>query len=354
VADLRTTPSSTAKPESYLYLGSPALSPFSGVSFRPYASVQVDEAENPSFGAGFETRLPAKTSLRAEGFFTGKELAPRSASTWFSESPPLPERETRLYGLGLFFTRPFFSVAADGAYSKTFAWGQGLYGNLALRLGKNPWELNLGVTGAESRFVDRAGTAVGAAFRMAGRFEWKWQRTSFIRGGVELRAPQYGEDFDRGTVSVYYRFPSNLKTGGAFPFRPVRVSAEISRDGRNRDKVLDKAETGALFNLGPFGLGLLGSVSGTSEAAIPPLPVPASWDFDSAKIAGTVSYPLGILALKAKAGYTASSKKDPVWDGYLSAAIQGRRGRFSLKLNAPDFPEKWECTLSWRLEAASP
>jgi hypothetical protein len=355
-ADLRTTPSASAQPEAYLYLGSPALVPFSwNASFRPYATVQLDEAANPSFGAGLETRLPGKTSLRAEGFYTGKVLAPRAASAWFSESPPLPERETRLYGLGVFFTRPFFSVAADGAYSETFAWGQGLYGNLAVRLGNKPWELNLGVTGAESRFVDRAGAEVGAAFRMAGRFEWKWQRTSFIRGGVDIRAPQPGENFDRGTLSVYYRFPSNLKTGGPLPFRPVRVSAEISRDARDLGKILDKAETGLGFNLGPFGLSLLGSVSGIAEAGEPPLPfpAPASWEFESAGVSLTISYPVSILTFKAKAGYTALNKKAPIWDGYISAAIRAKPGRFSVKLSASDFPQKWDCTLSWRLELAA-
>jgi hypothetical protein len=354
-ADLRTEPSSTKEPETYLYLGGPRLNLFSWeASLRPYATVQLDDALNPSFGAGLDARLPAKTGLRTEGFYTGKQLAPRSASSWFSESPPLPERETRLYGLGLFFTSPFFSAAADGAYSETFAWGQGLYGNLALRLGDKPWELNLGVTGAEKRFVDRSGAAVGAAFRMAGRFEWKWKRTSFIRGGVDLRSPQFEDDFDRGAVSVYYRFPSNLKTGGFLPFRPVKINAEISRDARTRDKILDKAETGVGFNLGPFGFGLQGSVTGVSSAEKDeppsPFPAPASWEFDSAKISGNISYSISILTFKVKAGYATSNKKEPIWDGYVSAAIRGKPGRFSVKFSASDFPENWDCTLSWRLE----
>ncbi|MDR1587193.1 MAG: hypothetical protein LBS57_07045 [Treponema sp.] len=353
-ADLRTEPSSTAKPEAYLYLGSPWLGLFSkSAFFRPYGIVQFDDVFNHLFGAGLDTRLPAKTGLRVEGFYAGRHLAARQASAWFSEAPPLPERDTRLYGLGLFFTGPFVSAAADGAFSETFAWGRGLYGNLALRLGNRPWELNLGVTGADSRFTDRAGTAVGAAFRMAGRFEWKWKRTSFIRGGVDIRAPQYGEDFDRGAVSFYYRFPSNLKTGGFFPFRPVRVSAEISRDARDRGRVLDKAETGAGFNLGPFGLGLQGSVSGVSAAGTEapfPFPAPASREFDAAKISGNVSYSFSVLSFGARAGYTMVNEKPPVWDFSLSAAIRGRLGRFRFRIGASEFPREWTCSLSWRLQ----
>ncbi|MDR2053856.1 MAG: hypothetical protein LBP80_10630 [Treponema sp.] len=354
-ADLRTEPSSTTEAETYLYLGSPWLRLFSqNAFFRPYGTAQFDGAFNHLFGAGLDTRLPAKTGLRIEGFYSGRHLASRRASAWFSDSPPLPERDTGLYGLGLFFTGPFFAAAADGGFSQTFAWGRGLYGNLALRLGNRPWELNLGVTGADSRFVDRAGAAVGAAFRAAGRFEWKWKRTSFIRGGVDIRSPKYGENFDRGVVSLYYRFPSNLKTGGFLPFRPVKVSAEISRDARDRDKVLDKAETGVGFNLGPFGLGLQGSVSGVSAAetdgALSPFPAPASWEFNAAKISGNISWSFSVLSFGAKAGYTAASEKAPVWEISLSAAIRGRPGRFSFKIGAPEFPQKWNCSLSWRLQ----
>jgi hypothetical protein len=356
-ADLRTEPSSTAEAEAYLYLGSPWLNLFSqNTFFRPYAVVQFDDVFNHSFGAGLDTRLPAKTGLRGlriEGFYAGQHLAPRKASAWFSDAPPLPERDTSLYGLGLFFTGPFFSAAADGAFSETFAWGRGLYGNLALRLGNRPWELNLGVTGADSRFVDRAGAAVGAAFRAAARFEWKWKRTSFIRGGVDIRAPKYGEDFDRGAVSLYYRFPSNLKTGGFLPFRPVKLSAEISRDARDRGEVLDKAETGAGFNLGPFSLGLQGSVSGVSAAETKtpsPFPVPVSWKFNAAKISGNISYSFSILSFGSRAGYTVTNEKTPVWEFSLSASIRGRLGRFRFKIGASEFPREWTCSLSWRLQ----
>jgi hypothetical protein len=359
-ADLRTEPSSTAEEEAYLYLGSPWLRLFSPTSFfRPYGVFQIDGAFNHAFGAGLDTRLPAKTGLRVEGFYSGRHLEPRQASAWFSDSPPLPERDTGLYGLSLFFTGPFFAAAADGAFSETFAWGRGFYGSGALRLGNRPWELNLGASGADSRFVDKAGTAVGAAFRLAGRFEWKWKRTSFIRGGVDIRSPKFGENFDRGAVSLYYRFPSNLKTGGFLPFRPVRVSAEISRDARDRDKVLDKAETGAGFSLGPLGLGLRGSVSGVSAAetdeAPSPFPAPASWEFDAAKISGNISYSLrfpgfGTLSFGAGAGYTAINEKPPLWDFSLSAAIRSGLGRFRFKFGASEFPREWTCSLSWRLQ----
>jgi hypothetical protein len=353
-ADLRTEPSSTAADEAYLYLGSPWLNLFSpNAFFRPYASLQSDGDFNRLIAAGLDTRLPGKTGIRVEGFSAGRNLAPRDASAWFSYSPPLPRRDTKLYGAGILFTGPFAAVAADGAFSETFAWGRGHYGNLAFRLGDKPWELNLAVSGADSRFVDRAGAAVGAAFRASGRFEWKWKRASFIRGGADLRSPGYGKDFDRGALSLYYRFPSNLKTGGILPFRPVKLSAEISRDARDRGKTLDKAAAGGGFNLGPLGFGFDASVTGTSAAETEtpwPFPVPASQEFGTAKISGNVFYPAGMLAFRAKAGYAVTDKKAPVWDFSLSAAIRGRFGRFTFKISAPEFPQEWNCSLSWRLQ----
>jgi hypothetical protein len=153
---------------------------------------------------------------------------------------------------------------------------------------------------------------------------------------------------------VYYRFPSNLKTHGLLPLHPVKVSAGISRDAEKADAIKDTAETAIGFNAGPFGFSLQGSISGLAEpeAAPLPFPVPSSWEFSSAKISGTVSYSRGALSFGGKAGYTAAKAKDPVWDGSVSAAIRGKPGRFSVKISSPDFPEQWDCTLSWRLGLA--
>ncbi|MDR3337002.1 MAG: hypothetical protein LBT16_07335 [Treponema sp.] len=372
-ADLRTEPSSTREPETYLYLGSPRLGLPSGETFfRPYAAVQLDNNLAPSLGTGLDTQFAKKTSLRLEGFFTGNHLPPRGASTWFSNSPPLPERDFRLYGLGTFFTMPFFSLAGDGAYSEGFAWGQGWYGNLALRLGSSPWKLNLGATGADSRFIDRDGAITGAAFRLRSQFEWKWKRASLFRTGANIRAPRFGGDFDRGDISFYYRFPSNLKTGGPVPFKPVKISTEISRNAQDWENILDTATAALGFSLGPVGIGFSGTVIGSSvapgnssgtEAGASmsgqqpfPLPIPSAWEYNSAKVSGNISYSRRIAAFIAafngKAGYTTSKKKDPVWDGYISASIRGKPGRFTVKVSSPDFPEKWDYTLSWRLQLA--
>jgi hypothetical protein len=373
MADLRPEPSSTREPEAYLYLGSPRLG-----RFRPYASAQVSgglslaSAEvagslSPSFGAGLDTLLGPKTGLRAEGFYTQRHLSERTPSAWFAETPHLPERDFHLYGVGLFFTSPFVSAAADGAYSETFAWGRGLYGNLAVRLGDKPWKLNLGFEAAGDRFVDRDGGNAGAGFRTAAQFEWKWKRSSFIRVSTRLHAPAAGEAFDRSSNVIYYHFPSNLKTNWALPLQPVKISITTARDARDREKILDTVEADIGFNIGPVRAALKTTLSGLVDsgdtAALPgantatgadraPIPYPgaSAYSFNSAKAAGNVSWSIGMFQFRAKLGYTGTKTKGPVWDTYLSAAVRGKPGRFTVKVSSPDFPEQWNCSLSWRVE----
>ncbi|GHT77312.1 hypothetical protein FACS1894130_01200 [Spirochaetia bacterium] len=352
MADLKTEPSSTREPEAYLYVGSPRLG-----RFRSYASAQVSATLSPSFGMGLDTLLSKKNSLRAEGFYTRRHLSERAPKAWFSEIPRLPERDFHLYGVGLFFTSPFVGAAADGAYSETFAWGQDLYGNLAVRLGDKPWKLNLGIEAAGERFVDRDGSNAGAGFRTAAQFEWKWKRSSFIRASTRLHAPATGESFDRSNTVIYYHFPSNLKTNWALPLQPVKISITTARDARNREKILDTVAADVGFNVGPVQAALQTTLSGiadSDDAATDQAPIPypgaSSYSFNSAKVSGNVSWSIGMFQFKAKLGYLDTKTRDPVWDTYLSAAIRVKPGRFTVKVSSPDFPERWSCSLSWRVE----
>jgi hypothetical protein len=338
-ADLKTEPSSVRESETYLYLGLPRL----GI-FRPFASVQVDETLNTAIAGGLDLGFAKKTSFRAEGFYTGKRLAPTSPSSWFAFPPPLPERDFRFGAAGLFFSSPFFSAAVDGAYSETFAWGRGLYGNLALRLGEKPWQVSAGVDAAGSRFVDRDGSAVGAGFRTAARFDLKGKGTSLFRTGVTLRGPEIGEPFNRGNGTVSYRFPSSLKftMPSGVNFRPGTVSLTVERDGRDNEKILDSIEAGLSLYLGPVRAAFNSAVGCVSSGA--------SYEYNSFNVSGEFSCYTGPFQFKTRAGYAETLSKSPVWDLSWYMAIRGKHGRFSAKLSSPDFPETWACTLAWRTE----
>jgi hypothetical protein len=368
-ADLKTEPSTTREPESYLYLGSGRIGPL-----RAFASAQVDKQLAPAAGGGLDLQFAKKTSLRAEGFYTEKTLPASAPSAWFAFPPPLPERDFRLSAASLFFTSPFFGAAADGAYSETFAWGRDVYGNLALRLGDKPWQMSLGADAAGSRFVDRDGSAVGAGFRTAARFDWKGKKSSLFRAGLSLRASEIGEPFSRSSSTLSYRFPTSLLLPLLIPVKPGTLSLSATRDARDTAEILDSLGADHSFNVGPVRTALHTALTGIAdpvtaadkavdntadkasddalrgEDAPSPFPGAASYEFNSIKTSVELSYYTGPFQFKTKVGYTGTHSKPPVWDASCSASVRGKPGRFTVKVASPSFPDKWDCTLSWRLD----
>jgi hypothetical protein len=340
--DLKTEPSATREPVTYLYLGSPRLGPVKG-----FASVLLDGEFTPAYGGGMDAQFGKKTNLRFEGFYTERELPPRKSSAWFSETPPLPARDFRFYGANLTFTSPFVGIATDWAYSETFAYGRGLYGNFGVRLGDKPWRFSLAGDGAASRYVDRDGGAAGAGFRAAGRLERRGKRNSLFRLDAGLRAPGLGAYFNRSSGGVYYRLPVS---SGNFPVRPSRFSLTLSRNASEKEKTLDSAEGAAGLDLGPVRTLIRGTLTGLTRAGGTPLPNPGKgYGFNSLKISGELSYNLRTLQLRSTLGYTVLANKDPAWNGAVSAAFRFAPGRLSLKLASENFPHEWAWTVSWRL-----
>ncbi|AEF85488.1 hypothetical protein TREPR_0644 [Treponema primitia ZAS-2] len=367
ISDLYTEPSSTKEPGAYLYLGSPWLGPMlrgASLELRGFGSVLLDAENQALFDGGLETRFFGENILRLEGFYTRNHLAAKTPSAWFSETPPLPDREQDLIAGNLFFNGTLFAAAADLAWSETFAYGKGLYGNLGLRLGDRPWRLSLAADGASSRYVDRAGSAGGSGFRSAGKLEWRGKRSSLARVSSTLRAAALGERFYRSSTLFYYHFPTFSAGRGAARrktplFYPSRVSMTLSREASNPQKILDTLEALGAFRLWELNFTFQGGVSGLSiiETANQddpfPLPIPSTeypYTYDSAKFGAEASYTLKPFQFGIKAGCTLKREKEAKWDGALSAAIRGKWGRFTAKLSSPAFPEEWELGLSWRVQ----
>ena len=374
MADLRTTTSSTKEPEAYLYLSSPWLTLFPKTSWRGFASAQtkVDEF-SPDFTGGIEAVLNAKTRLLLEGFYTESTLPARISSSWFADPPPLPERDFRLFGLGLLFNAPYLSISSDWAYSETFAWGRDMYGNVGILInpplgavsGKpGPWSLSLAADGAGARFTGRDGTNPGAGFRTAGKIEYKGKGSSLFRVNTTLRGPGLGEDFNRSSSGIYYRFPTPSKkkrSETTFPLRVTRISLGVDRNATNLEKILDGIDgtLGLSLSLLPLninkslGINLSGQVKAlcSTDETPSPYPVPQyPYTFDSAKASGEITWSPGIFQFRTKWGYGVTAKKEGQWDASLSAAVHFKYGRFSAKIASPDFPDEWNCTLSWRVE----
>ena len=396
MADLRTSASSTKQAEAYLYLSSPrfTLLPEAAlpeISVRGFASAQMSVRNElaPAFSGGLETFFGEKIDFRLEGFYTGWKLPPRDSGSWFSDPAPLPERDFRLGAAAVMLNTPFLSLSSDWAWSQTFAWGGGVYGNFAARFnpplrggsGKaGPWSVSVAADGSGERYVGRDGSAVGGGFRAAGRIERKGARGSFFRSGTVFRGPGLGEDFDRSSTNVYYRFAApDKRAGESFPLRLSRVSLSADRNASDPKKINDSVDgvlglslympvvnlpgfshkPGARRPQGfPLGINISSAVKwlGSAEEPLPlPLPYPGR-RFDSAKIGCELLWSPGIFQFRTRWNYTvfeAKSPKDNLLDMSFNAAVRFKYGRFSIRVASPDFPDKWNCTVSWRLFAGN-
>jgi hypothetical protein len=391
-AELRTTPSSTAKPQSHIFLESPVLSlgtgEFSGFG---YYSVYDDAAERaPAFGMGAEY-VQGKKNFRLEGFYTRRTLPERKSSTWFNERPALPERDTRLFAGSTAFSVPAFGLAVDLAYSETFAFGKDYYNNLGLRFGDKPWRFSLALDLAGDRYVDSAGNVPGAGFRAAARLERRGKKTGLFRLNTLTRGPgpkngllktleagdfaAIKDNFNRTSGEVYYRFP--VSSAG---LRLTRFSFSMDRDSRDEKKVLDSAGAMASINLGPLSLVNEGKITRLNRQASTTtegnghslnsyrLSQSLSWtipgsifqksgrtEINPPKLGGSKSSGVGKKApfnvvFSARAGFRKEASKDGVWDSSISASLRSKKSRLTIKAATPAFPDKWEYTISWRMQ----
>ncbi|MDR2193713.1 MAG: hypothetical protein LBP19_04505 [Treponema sp.] len=350
--------STTKEQKAGVFLASPTLNVLNGAT--GFAEATLDNGLNPTFSGGAELWFTRKSSLRVEGFFTGKELPARTASGWFSEKPALPERTFHLSALALLWTSPWIHVSSDWAFSETAVCGRGVYGAIGVRIGKKPWLFSFATDGAGDRFTGSDGSVPGQGVRIAGKIEYYGKKSGLFRISTNLRSLGMGDlfeadcdeaavfteaRFERSSTVLYYRFPVHAK----LPVRISRISLSADRDATEENKIQDTYKTGIGAYWWKVRSSFSCAISGMSADASSPYPIPEQWQFDSARIAGNVTYNTGLFRLGVNVGYTVRAKTD-TFDGSFSAAIQGKRYRFSLKIASNPFPDTWEFTLSGRFE----
>ena len=343
IADLHTEPSTTRESASYLWLGSPWLAlPRLGLA-RGFGSALLDAENQAAFDGGFEAQLGEKATLRAEGFYTRNRLPTKTPGTWFSETPPLPERDQDSIAGSLYFNSPAFAAAADMAWSETFAYGKDLYGNLAFRIGDRPWRLSLAADGAGSRYVGRDGVATGAGFRAAARIERRGKRSSLFRANATLRAAAAGEQFYRGSVQFYYRFQTAPPRSPRL-FRPSRVSLTLNRDASDPENKADSIAALWACALGKVALVFQGDLQGIYREAL------GDYEFVSATTGAEASCALKPFQFSVKPEYAIDKNGEGQTAIGASASIRGKWGRLSLKASVADPGREWDAGVSWRLQ----
>jgi hypothetical protein len=343
VADLYTEPSATRESALYLWLGSPWVAlPRLGLA-RGFGSALLDAKNQAAFDGGFEAQLAKKASLRVEAFYARNRLEAKTPAAWFSETPPLPERDQDIAAGSLYFNSPGFAAAADMAWSETFAYGKDMYGSLAFRIGDRPWRLSLAADGAGSRYVGRDGAATGAGFRAAARVERRGKRSSLFRAAAALRAPAAGEQFYKGSLQIYYRFQTAPPRSQPF-FRPSRASITLSRDGSDGENKADSIAALWGFALGKVPLVFQGDLHGVYREA------EGDYEFASMKVSAEASYTLKPFQFTLKPGYAVNKKGEGQAEAGASASVRGKWGRISLKASVADSGRDWEAGVSWRLQ----
>jgi hypothetical protein len=369
IADLKTAASAAKEDEAYLYLSSPYLELAPNLKMRGFASAQTEIDEfKAAFSGGLDFAFAKNTELLIETFYTGATLPPTKPSAWFSDSPPLPEREFRLFAAGLLFSSPAFSVSSDYALSETFAVGKDIYANLGVSISpslpfeykKRPLLVSLSADGAGKRFVYRDGASHGGGFRGAAKIEWAGRYGSLIKINTVLRAPDIKEDFNRSSSGFYWRLPSSaaLRKNSV---RLTRISFSADRNAVNPLKITDSfsGNIGISLNMSkigiknPLGVNFSGSVKGFSGEnngkSIYPV-LDNTWSWESVDLNCEFLWSIGVCQLRSKAGYTFFPEKDENWEFSLGTTIRFKHGRFSFKAASPDFPKKWNWTVSWRME----
>jgi hypothetical protein len=391
MSDLRTTVSSAKKDELYLYLSSPRLNLdrfLPEFSLRGYASgqftaVDVENNPSPAFTGGVEGFLGKKANLLLEGFYTGFELPAKESTTWFSDPPPLPVRDFRLGAAALMLNIPWFTLSSDWAWSETFAYGGGIYGNAGIRVNPpfiSPWSLSLAGDGMSGRYTGRDGANPGGGFRMAGKLERKGLRSSLFRANTSFRSSTVGEGFERSSIGLYYRFPASsvpVKSVES-PLRISRVTFNADRNASDLKNIKDGIDgfLGLSLNMPPLllsrpllsssaakvknpkpkvypiNINLAASIDwlGRTDDQPSPFPFSSPVEFNSAKTSCELLWSPGIFQFRTKWGYTVHAVKDNQWEASISAAVRFKHGRLNVKFAWPVFPEKWNCTLAWRTE----
>jgi hypothetical protein len=345
---LKTDPAASSENALSIRLVSPSL-----LGWQMSAVFTAEEKHGSnSFFLGANKAVGKRIQTAAEFYYQGAALPVRKASEWFSDKPPLPERDTQIYAGTFHILSPIVSAAADIAYSETFAFGRGMYGNLGLQFGNRPWRFSLAADTVTPRFVDSAGAVPGQGFRIGGKIEYFLPRGELWRVETALRGYGDGEDaFTRSSSTFYYHFPTAKSM-----FSLSQVSLSASRNAINNAKILDSWH----FNIGVNVGRLRAKASCTLDEYThddTPSPFPdreCRYVVHGWKIDGEVAVPLGFLTLSASLGChktldTGTAQwKDAEIPFSVSAQFHNVPGRVTVKIAVTDFPQNWNLNVSWR------
>jgi hypothetical protein len=356
-AELKTAPVKSAE-SLYLYGGSPSF-PLGNGTGRAFTSVMFAELADgqmkPSVTTGMWALLPNGMDIRAEGFYHEEKLEARKSSAWFSNPPPIPARETRLWAGSLALSARYLSIAGDYAWSATEFYGKDVYGNLGLKVGKKPFLASAFVEGVGERYVGSNGKESPGGARFGFRGEWYGKRSALLRAQAVLKTPRWGEAPNGLESGLSYRFATAPKA--AFQFTRVSFTynrdrdvsfRDISRRERVKKPPHNKYSLQTTIKISPQTQYLPAWINASIKVDLTNSP-----EFDTFKLGGDAGAPVSIVQLKWGGWYMWKAQKENQWETWASAQIQvvntkTLTGRVTVK--AAWTPEDWKLSLTWRME----
>jgi hypothetical protein len=372
--ELKTESSSTALPAFLLHLASPELdldlgsssskprlNVFGAVSVESEGKTGTTLSFSPGkgvFNAGTTLSFSRGSWARLEAYYTEGTILPRDSSAWFSYKPSLPERDFRVYAGSAALHFAGFGLAADGAWSETFAYGRDFYGSLGIRFGDRPWRLSLAADGSGSRYVGPDGGENGAELRFAARLERRGRRSSLFRLEALVRAAET-EDNSPGGFWDLAKKPNRYSAGlyyrpqaGNGPFGLHSLSFSLKNDSRIPGKESAGAEARVSLRLFRLGMDTRIGVSGCEEEnpSFPGTLRLGRYRFDSLRVHESLVWSGNFFQCKAGLGYTAEMKAaglKALWDTSLAVTLKGKHGWLSFKMNSPDLSGGWDYSVSW-------
>jgi hypothetical protein len=343
-SDLTTAPSSTKNEGYFFYLGSPRLGPL-----RLFSSIYFEDDVKPLYIAGIDYYFDPKIWMKIEALYTEQIVPARQPSAWFAEEAWLPERKSRLYGGSINFNHLFWGISGDAAFSETFAFGTGWYGNLAFRLGNKPWRFQAGFDIVDGAFTDRDGKISDNGMRAGIQFEAWGKAGAFFKMTANVQGLNFDKSLAKSRFAASYYFPV-----------PTNSVVRISRIYFNLDgNSLEQVTPGSAAKTG-FGL-YIGPILATSEAsfhgddthnknALPRFEDFKEWD--TLSISEELQYRINIWTLRTKFTYSIEEKKDEKIDSYalqFYGAANWKWGRISGTFRFDEFPDEWTFTIRCQL-----
>ncbi|MDR2491658.1 MAG: hypothetical protein LBD20_09695 [Spirochaetaceae bacterium] len=334
-ADLKTSVAAEPKHAFYARLGSPAVWP---INF--YAAVLVSpppenaEQYQAEWIAGADYHFTRQIKAGVEGYVKSQMLPERGMSSWFSDSPRLPDREFNFYAASLTFASPIVSFASDVAFSETFAWGEGLYANTAVRFDYKPFRFELAADGASSRFTGNNGTTTGEAFRTAASFEFFGTASSRFKASTSLQSAAVGKAFGISSSTLYYRLP----VLGSGTLNVSYLSLGFARDAGDNNAIADGIDAAIGFRAGPFRpsvkyswKGLTVAEPGSAVIVYPNLAT--QHQFVSGKLSMDLGFAFSMLYLRASLVYEEAYEKEARWKTGFYGSLSWKLGFVSLKID---------------------